>query len=251
MFDIHLKMKFHLLCGYKRSGKDTFFNKLLETNIKQYNKDIEDPSLHTLKHSSLHYSNIYTEWKESAPFFFILTKPGSTESIYCQKDIKPIRLALADMVKQEVKETLGIKFKTKELEELAKDSLMIFDSKQKGYRVLREYYIEHAMKMRAENPDHWCNQVYVSLLTYPEEVDNVIITDWRFENERNFFQGYAPVTTYRIFRCEADDENFFDVSEHSLDNEITDFLVVSNLEDIKRAKAKFPQYQEYEIKYYI
>jgi hypothetical protein len=218
----------------------------LKTNIKEYNKDLEDPCLHTTKHS-----NISIEWKEPEPFFFILAKSGSIESIYYQKDINPIRLALADMVKQEVKENLGIKFKTKELEELAKDSLMIFNTKEKGYRVLREYYIEHAMKMRDENPDHWCNQVYVSLLTHPEEVDNIIITDWRFKNERQFFRSYAPVSTYRIFRCEADDENFFDVSEHSLDDEVTDFLVVSNLEDIKRAKAKFPQYQEYEIKYYI
>jgi hypothetical protein len=55
--------------------------------------------------------------------------------------------------------------------------------------------------------------------------------------------------TYRIFREEANDDNVLDVSEHSLDNELTDFLVVGKLSDIDIAISKFPQYKGYELIY--
>jgi len=233
-------MKFHLICGYKRSGKDTFYKKI---QTGAFYKHTEDPSQDTNKHSLNHYTNIYLE---SEPRFYILSKPGTTTSIEVLKN--SIRIAMANMVKQEVNHNLRIGFKTKEL---AKDNLTIYDNEKGKYRVLREYYIEHAMKMREMNPDHWCHQSYLHLLTSEEENDNVVITDWRFKNEKEFFENYGPVITYRIFRSETDDENFFDVSEHSLDQENTDFLVLGNLKDIERAKSKFPQYKDYTMSCYI
>jgi hypothetical protein len=249
-------MKFHLLCGYKRSGKDTFYKKIQLGKFFKYNKYPEDPSQNTIKHSLNHYTNIYLEeCVELDPHFYILSNPGvieSTASIEALKNSisKPIRMAMANMVKQEVNHHLKIGFKSKEMEELAKDNLTIYDEEKSKYRVLREYYIEHAMKMREINPNHWCNQAYLHLLTSEEESDDIVITDWRFKNEREFYETCGPVITYRIFRSETDDENFFDVSEHSLDQEHTDFLVVGSFKDIEKAKSKFPQYKDYTIVYY-
>lgn len=222
-------MKYHLICGYKRSGKDTFYNKILRLK----NKDIEDP--------------------ESETCFYILSKEktflGSIEPLFCFPKKSLIRIAMADMVKEEINEYFKISFKTKECAELAKDNLNFYDEESKTYRSLRSYYIEHAMKMRAINPDHWCNRAYMKMLldeTSDFDVDYVI-TDWRFKNEKTFFDKNGKVFTYRIFRKETDDENFFDESEHSLDNELTDFLVVGSESDIEFAKKKFPQYHDYKI----
>ncbi len=229
-------MNYHLICGYKRSGKDTFYKKILSLK----NKDL-DP----------------TECQESEISFYILGKEkmllGSVEPLFYSSKKGLMRMAMADMVKEEINEYFKISFKTKECAELAKDNLNFYDEESKTYRSLRSYYIEHAMKMRAINPDHWCNRAYIKMLldeTSDFDVDYVI-TDWRFKNERTFFENSkskdSRIFTYRIFRKETDDENFFDESEHSLDNELTDFLVVGNENDIEFVKKKFPQYHDYKI----
>ena len=108
------------------------------------------------------------------------------------------------------------------------------------------------MKMRKINRDHWCVKAYThNLINSGDDVTDIAITDWRFINERNYFDRVGQTLTYRIFREETDDENFFDESEHELDNEISDFLVVGNIEDIVAAKKKFPQYYDYEIEFVV
>jgi hypothetical protein len=223
-------MKYHLICGYKRSGKDTFYNYLSKGNITEYTDS--------------------NKCEESEKCFYILTKPGHIEFQSIKSN--PTRIAMASIVKEEIHAYFQIKFKSKELEELAKDNLLFFDEEKAKYKTLREYYIEHAMKMRYMDCDHWCKSAWLYLLMNGDEDDNdIIITDWRFPNEKIFFQNKGDALTYRIFREEADDENFFDSSEHSLDSESTDFLVVGKKSDVIKAKAKFPQYEGYEIKYKI
>jgi hypothetical protein len=90
------------------------------------------------------------------------------------------------------------------------------------------------------------------LMSESKESEDIFITDWRFKNEKEFFEKVSVNTnssihTYRIFRKETDDENFFDESEHQLDKESTDFLIISKEEDIEFAKKKFPQYQDYQV----
>jgi hypothetical protein len=240
-------MKYHLICGYKRSGKDSFYKKLITPNTIKKHKEYFDPL--NPNHAALYSS----ECDEKIPYFYILAKPGCIDSTFqfYQKS-PPLRMAMADMVKEEIHEYFQINFATKECAELAKDNLNFYDEESGKYRSLRSYYIEHAMKMRKINHDHWCTKAYTSnLINCENEVTDIAITDWRFVNERNFFDRVGHTLTYRIFRSEADDENFFDESEHELDKEITDFLVVGNVEDIVAAKKKFPQYYDYEIEYVL
>ena len=69
-----------------------------------------------------------------------------------------------------------------------------------------------------------------------EEVINVFITDYRFPNEKAYFEKFGKVITYRIFSPYVNGLNTLDVeSEHSLDNEITDYLVLRNPEDFSDA----------------
>jgi hypothetical protein len=239
-------MKYHLICGYKHSGKDTFYKKLSTPNAIKKHKEAFDPL--NPNHTALYSSECDTK----IPYFYILAKPGCIDSNFqFYQNLSPMRMAMADMVKEEIHEYFQINFSTKECAELAKDSLNFYDEESGKYRSLRSYYIEHAMKMRKINPDHWCTKAYTSNLINSEDICDVAITDWRFVNERNFFDRVGQTLTYRIFRSEADDENFFDESEHDLDKEISDFLVVGNIEDIVAAKKKFPQYFDYEIEFVV
>jgi len=220
-------MKVHLVCGYKRSGKDTFYKSLKNGIIKNINPGEDTGS----------------EFNPN-PYFYIFSH-SYNETI----DLSEVFLeqaSFAAMVKKEVQTYFQISFKKPEVEDICKDNLEFFDEDQKKMRTLREYYIEHAMKMRTQDSDHWvkATEKYI-FCKQKDSREQFMITDWRFPNERLYFEKNFSSITYRIFRDEADDENFFDVTEHSLDNEITDFLVLGNLEDVEKAKLKFPQYKDY------
>ncbi len=240
-------MKYHLISGYKHSGKDTFYKKLSTPNVIKKHKEAFDP---LNPNQAALYSS---ESDEKIPYFYILAKPGCIDSDFqFYQKMPPVRMAMADMVKEEIHDYFKINFSSNECAELAKDGLQFYDEESGNYRSLRSYYIEHAMKMRKINPDHWCVKAYTSnLINSDDEVTDIAITDWRFVNERNYFDHVGHTLTYRIFRQEADDENFFDESEHDLDKEISDFLVVGSIEDIVAAKKKFPQYYDYQIEFVV
>ena len=114
--------------------------------------------------------------------------------------------------------------------------------------------------MRKKDIDHWCKKIdydnlencIISDKPYEDEIsEEIMITDFRFLNERIYFESKYDVLTYRIFRKEADNNNLNDVSEHELDDEITDFLVIGSMSDIDHAKQKFPRYSDYEISFVV
>jgi hypothetical protein len=217
-------MKVHLVCGYKRSGKDTFYKSLTNGELKTVNPG--------------------ENFKASNPYFYIFSH--SHDSSLDLNETMLLQASFAAIVKKEVQDYFQISFKKQEVEDICKDNLQFFDDEQKRLRTLREYYIEHAMKMRQMDPDHWVKATEKHIFCrHRDSREQFMITDWRFPNERIYFEKNFSSITYRIFRDEADDENFFDATEHSLDNEITDFLVVGSLEDVEKAKVKFPQYKDY------
>lgn len=218
-------MIIHLVAGYKGSGKDSFYKKISnKENIKKY-----------------------TQCNELQPYFYILTKPGCIDTNYCFYKTVPIRKALADAVKHEVHMKLGLTFTSLECQELAKEHLYLKDEHDESgsLKPLRYYYIKHALEAREKDIDHWCKKID------SEISEEIMITDFRFRNERIYFETKYDVLTYRVFRKEADNNNLSDVSEHQLDDQITDFLVVGNVNDIDYAKQKFPQYNDYEISFVV
>jgi hypothetical protein len=226
-------MTIHLVAGYKGSGKDSFYKKIIDTNnIKRY-----------------------TQCKEFQPYFYILTKPGCIDTNFCFYKTVPIRKALADAVKEEVHTKLGLKFTNMECQELAKEHLLLKDEhdlESSALKPLRYYYIKYALEMREKDIDHWCKKIDSSLEISNDVIsEEIMITDFRFLNEQIYFESKHDVLTYRIFRKEKDNTNLEDVSEHQLDGEITDFLVVGSIDDIEYVKEKFPQYSDYEISFVV
>ena len=224
-------MRIHLVCGYKRSGKDTFYKTISKGTIVIYNPG---------------------EKLENKPIFYIFA-PSYIFPEDLQFPTETVKqVSLANMVKKEINDYFHIGFLQPGLEDICKDYLTFYDEEKGRHRTLREYYIEHAMKMRKTDPDHWCKEIEKFMIMDSDvsaspsaNSKEFMITDWRFPNERIFFEKDFPSVTYRIFREEADNENFFDETEHSLDFEITDFLVVGKEEDIEKAKKRFPQYRDY------
>lgn len=219
---------FHLLSGYRGSGKDSFYYSISQ-NLELEFTILKDPSK-TLK------NNIFTD------------------SYVCDthKFSKSTRIGLADEVKTLVHEELGIKMTNTSLVDLAKNHLHFYDKISGEYVPLRNFYIKTGMTMRAIDPDFWCKKGLEQLLKkFPEGIDseeiiNVFITDYRFPNEKTYFEKYGKVITYRIFSASVNGSNTIgEESEHSLDNEIMDYLVLRSLNDFEDAKKIFPYYENY------
>ena len=208
---------FHLLSGYRGSGKDSFYYYL----------------------------------KKNSPYnFTVLKSPDFNESNIIDIS-KCIRIGLADEVKTLVHEELGIKIDNLQLLDLAKNHLQFYDKISGDYLPLRHFYIKTGMEMRAIDPDFWCKKGLEKLIKkFPdsEEVINVFITDYRFPNEKAYFEKFGKVITYRVFNPYINGLNTVGVeSEHSLDNEITDYLVLRKMEDFQDSLTIFPFYEKYNI----
>ena len=120
------------------------------------------------------------------------------------------------------------------------------------YVPLRSFYIKTGMGMRAIAPDFWCKKSMEQLLKkFPEGIDsseiiNVFITDYRFPNEKAYFEKYGKVITYRVFSAFVNGLNTVgEESEHSLDKEVMDYLVLRSLKDFGDAIHIFPYYRNY------
>jgi hypothetical protein len=213
---------FHLISGYKGSGKDSFYNYLI--GEKDYKFEI------------FNYSRDVPYYLDFGVF----------------KDTKHYRIGIADQVKNLVHKELNIKFKDQTTAEMSKENLLIYDKISKTYHPLRYFYIEKGMIMRDIDPDYWCNYAYENIispkLSSPESDSSeihIFITDWRFENEKTFFEKYGKVITYRVFRSCANNEDYSQESEHSLDKSKVDFFILGDTSDIELAKKKFPPYFMY------
>jgi len=208
---------FHLLAGYRGSGKDSFYYYLRNEN--DYNFCI-------LKNDEFIY-----------PKFLNKENPIM------------VRIGLADEVKTLVHQDLNIKIENLDLLNLAKNHLYFYDKVANDYIPLRNFYIQKGMAMRDIDPDFWCKKAMENLskdFVSSNEIINVFITDYRFINEKTYFEKFGKVITYRVFTSEVNGLNTTGIeSEHSLDNTITDYLVLRNLEDLPYVKSLFPFYKNY------
>jgi hypothetical protein len=111
----------------------------------------------------------------------------------------------------------------------------------------RDLYIELATKKRAKNVNYWCEQISLDSIS-----NDILITDWRFENEFHYLNNKFPsnVHTIRVYRSEVVEPTILpdtlEDTEHNLDNFLTDYLVL-RCDDTEFAKAteRFPQYKDF------
>lgn len=206
----------YFLCAYSKTGKDSFYQYLsAKKSINHYDKWVL-------------YNNDYSK-------HFI-------------SDKKYIRLAFADELKKEVSTIYNI-------------DLLIDDKDKKQFRhyltneivSARDIYIEWATIRKKEDKYYWVKKLINKILNYINDDVNIIITDWRFIEELSYIKQYFDnVYTVRLYRSEIAQPHSAIFSEHSLDNYLTDILLVSdNLNNFKQVLLYFPQYYNYNEKYII
>lgn len=139
------------------------------------------------------------------------------------------RVAFADAIKKEAIEELnraGIYFDY----EKYKDS---YSFEYCGNPFTFRQFLQ--IKSQRNDPYHWCKKVIIE--------PNSIITDWRSYHEYPYVAMFGPVITIRIFRSSVPIPSYTDISERSLDNEMTDYVLT---DDFNAFLRQFPQYEDYE-----
>jgi hypothetical protein len=197
-------MNIILLCGYRRTGKDSFYQKLTNNDIP-------------------YVWHIYQDLNKNPDF---------------PKNVEYIRTAFADALKIETSQIYGISSNDDN-----KDVKNIIHYKTSELVSKRDIFIEWASVRRLEDPNYWCKAAFINL----DYIDKwIVVTDWRFTNEEIYVKEISSnVITCRLFRSDVAEPDKEIISEHELDNTITDFLFLSSEDEFPDFIKKFPQYKNY------
>lgn len=158
------------------------------------------------------------------------------ERLYPNSDYK--RFAFADKLKKEAAFVYSIPVDIK-------------DKDYPGFQVngkkcsARDLYIEWAKHRKNTDSNYWCKDIL--------KQSKCIVSDWRFLNELDFITiRFSNIATVRVFRKDVPIPPLSAATEHELDKELTDFLVVpdDDLEFISVIKH-FPQYNGYFLTGYL
>lgn len=151
------------------------------------------------------------------------------------------RLSFADQVKREVKAELNLPPSF----DIERDK----DNVVKDGRTFRSFCIEKGCGERRRDRYHWARLAF-------KEIDNKglygipTISDWRFYEEIDYGNSFGQPITIRVFRQDVPIPPIVNIDdpEHTLDNYMTDFLLVPHInyhEEFESAKQIFPQYHSY------
>ncbi len=163
-----------------------------------------------------------------------------------------IRVGFADALKRECNETMRAGMTQNETHsdewfEANKDNPVI---KVFGQSITpRSFYICTGTMRRKSDPDIWIRKCFETIkhIRTNSFAPNVIdITDYRFRNEGKYAktQSEYVVFTTRLYRGI---KPAADISEHDLDAEPTDFLMVTSIWQYVKAIFAHPQYARYSI----
>lgn len=110
---------------------------------------------------------------------------------------------------------------------------------EKGRKLLQVLGTEAG---REYDSDLWCKHLYWEIIDIFPPVDVIIIDDWRFQNEKEFFESYGDFQIITI-RVDREVESNGHISEHSLpiDDGYFDEVVINNgtLEELKSYAKDF------------
>lgn len=187
-----------LLSGFKRTGKDTFYNQIQGNLNEKYNW------------------HIYANRKNTNNSQFIELLQNKSNFV---------RFGFADELKKEVCNHYNIN----EINEYNKDTYSNIYS-----RTYRELLIDYAAKKREQNVNYWCSIVSNKITRFIKYgFNNFMITDFRYPNEYQYISENNKINTddiftVRLFRDYIDIPNISDLSERSLDDFNFDYILVDH-----------------------
>ena len=227
-----------LICGYRRTGKDTFFNKLSSGSPE-----------HLFR---------WRAYKKS-PDIKIVEDPPLTYN----------RISFGDFLKEEAAIVYGIPRDIPDDEKDVKQFNPRYNNREIGGKCEstehtgtllspRDIYVEWGAIRRSQDPDYWCREAFI-----PHERlfrgdtgsdkassnrDCYVVTDWRFRNESRYVMArFSDVLTVRLYRSEVPEPDPNIESEHDLDSYCTDVVLLrDNIDgEFDKMVEKFPQYTDY------
>jgi len=183
--------------------------------------------------------SLYKQFNHNQPWgWLVLADPNITTPFIVESIT---RIGLADQLKKDVLQQLDLPLDFDI--DAHKDTLVI-----QG-KLLRSHFIDHGADMRNVDQNYWCIQAFDRRnLSYPH-----MVTDWRFPNELRYVeallasQRMQPPTTIRVFRKKVPIPAANIESEHSLDAVMTNFVLISNIEDYSALLERFPQYRNHKF----
>lgn len=192
-----------LICGYKRSGKDTLYQR-------------------------------FPDWD----YVSLYTRDGGPLPWLRDFEPKPPRMGFADALQKQTLELLKLP--------------AAYDFELKDTTIVHGRSVREHMKDIAREHRGRCDTYYADIVrdaVGKAAAPLVIATDWRYKTERAQLEkaGYC-VPTVRVFRKDVPIPPASDSSEHQLDTETTDVLVLPALhtdQEWSACIAQFPQYSSY------
>ncbi len=189
-----------LICGYRGHGKNTFaewMQKLNELSFNSFN------SLSSLRNPSLKYNEI-------------------SFAKYLKEYVAKLFNISLDILEKRKNEKLMDSHKYYQFIKVQPEIL--------SYPTYRDVLIDIAAIKREKNPDYF---VMKAIEKYYDKSAVNLITDFRYENEYLYIQSFFELTriniiTIRVFRNGATIPSKNILSEHNLNNFVTDYYVTSN-----------------------
>lgn len=221
--------KIVLVCGYRRTGKDTLYS-ILSEQKSDNNSDKVNPYLN----QTTDLSNLF-KWR--------IYRAPSKLTTNIKESVGYLRTAFADALKREASEIYKIPLVISDAE---KDIKQFTHYKSKELVSARDIYIEWGRIRRGEDVDYWCKAAFTNI---PED-ENVtcVVTDWRYRNEaKHVHDAFENVVTVRVYRSDVPEPDMNIDSEHDLDEYATDILLIQDGKEgeFEKTVERFPQYKDY------
>lgn len=135
----------------------------------------------------------------------------------------------------------GVKKRFPPCDDGEKDSKLLVDPVTQRKTTFRQAYIEEAAKGNSQDPEYWCKVAFSGICS-----GKYCVTDWRRLEEYKYIQDRADrIATLFVWRSDQKEPPELRIEEHYLDNQTTQFLVLSTQEDFRLCVERFPQYRSF------
>lgn len=223
-------MDLFLCRGWRRTGKDSFYKDLISTEPKycwliysNINKNPFNKNKYIKKISLADKLKIYTHE-------YLGLEDFNDASTY-------------EDVKDKIPVNKLIKSKESKLNDI--DSIELYKYLPKDPNAtLRDWYIAFGKAyIELKENTYWCSE---SIKNISKDY-NLFITDYRLKHEKKYFLNKYNIITIHLFRSEVQEPDINIQTEHDLNDEISDYLLVPSEEDFIKAVKRFPQYKNYKF----
>ena len=211
------QMRIVLVSGYRRTGKDTFYQ-ILQGECKS------------------HFT-----WHAYA-------KPSASVKDLRSPGMKFQQKSFAQELKLETAKEYGI---PEFVSDDDKDVKQYLDTETNDIVSARDLYIKHGALRRSQDRNYWCRRVLdaITEANIQDQSLSYTVTDWRFPNEYAYtVSRFSDAVTVRLWNSDVPEPPADVESEHALDAHATDLLLIPHYKphEFQRALEKFPQYADYE-----